>query len=328
MDTKERRPRQPEKTAPKAAPQRKPRSASRSGAAATPPPGRNERKPAREQPRKSAAPEVIYTPAKPLNRNRLLLRLATVVAVVLALVFGVSIFFKVKCINVSGADKYSTWSVKEASGIQEGDNLLSFGKAKAYGRIIENLPYVKSVHIGIELPDTVNIVIEEMDVVYALKDSNDSWWLMSSEGRLVERTDSAGAGACTQIKGVVLDAPQVGAQAKAWEKSVDPTDPTAVPETVRGADRLNTALDILQYMEDCEIIGEVASIDVSDLGNLELWYGQQYRVKLGDTTQLRYKIQCMDGAINGETQLKDYDSGVLDISFTVKKDQIVYDPMD
>ena len=36
--------------------------------------------------RKSATPvpDVVYTPAKPLNRNRVLLRLATVVAVVLA----------------------------------------------------------------------------------------------------------------------------------------------------------------------------------------------------------------------------------------------------
>lgn len=273
-------------------------------------------------------PDVVYTPAKPFNRNRLLLRLATVVAVVLALVFGISIFFKVENITVSGAEKYSAWTVKEASGIEIGDNLLTFGKAKAYGKIVAKLPYVERVHIGIKLPDTVNIEIKELDVVYSIRDSADSWWLMTSGGKLVEQVDSAKAGERTKILGVTLDSPVVGHQAVAQEQQPDPTEQTGQlqPGTVRGSDRLNAALSILQYLEDCGIIGQAASVDVADLGNLELWYGQQYQVKLGDTSQLNYKIRCMNEAINGENGLQDYDSGILDISFTIKKDQIVYEP--
>lgn len=283
----------------------------------------------RTQPERRPTPDVVYTPAKPFNRNRLLLRLATVAAVVLALVFGISIFFKVENITVSGAEKYSAWTVKEASGIEIGDNLLTFGKAKAYGRIMAKLPYVKKVHIGIKLPDTVNIEITEQDVVYAIKDSTDAWWLMTSGGKLVEQADSAKAGEHTQILGVALDSPVAGQQAVAWEWQPDPTGETgqAQPAAVRGSDRLSAALSILQYLEDCGIIGQAASVDVSELGDLELWYGQQYQVKLGDTSQLNYKIRCMNEAINGENGLKDYDSGVLDISFTIKKDQIVYEPL-
>ena len=75
------------------------------------------------------------------------------------------------------------------------------------------------------------------------------------------------------------------------------------------------------------MIGEAASVDVSDLGNLELEYGQRFLVKLGDTTQLLYKIKCMNAAINGkdtENSLKEYDSGVLDVSFTIKENQVIY----
>lgn len=271
-------------------------------------------------------PDVVYTPAKPFNRNRLLLRLATVVAVVLALVFGVSIFFKVENITVSGANKYSAWAVKEASGIEIGDNLLTFGKAKAYGKIMVNLPYVKSCHIGIKLPDTVNIEIEEQDVVYAVKDSSDAWWLMTSEGKIVDKADSASAGASTQILGVELESPVVGQKAVAYELPPDPTAEQTQPAVVRGSDRLSAALSILQYLEGCGVIGQAAAVDVSDLGDLELWYGQRYQVKLGDTSQLNYKIRCMNEAINGDNGLADYDSGILDISFTIKKDQIVYEP--
>ena len=281
-------------------------------------------------PKKEAAPkkrkstaDVVYTPAPQFSRNRLLLRLATVVAVVLALVFGVSIFFKVENVVVTGANKYSAYAVKEASGIKIGENLLSFGKTEAYGRIIANLPYVESVHIGIKLPDTVNIVIKELDVVYSVQDSADAWWRMTSDGRIIER--AVNAGDCTKVLGVKLESPMVGQTAVAYERPADPTGEATQPVTVRGSDKLSAALSILQYLEDCSIIGEAASVDVEDL---ELWYGKQYQVKLGDTSQLKYKIQCMNEAINGESGLQEYDSGVLDISFTLKKDQIVYDPLD
>jgi cell division septal protein FtsQ len=293
-------------------------------------------KTASSRPRKQAAPvqpapEVVYTPAKPFNRGRFILQLATVVAVVLALSFGISIFFKVEVITVAGAEKYDVWTVKEASGIEIGDNLLSFGEAKAAGKIKTALPYVKSVRIGIKLPDTVNIEIKELDVVYAIKDAVEQWWLITSGGRVVDKADSATAGDYTQIYGVKLASPVAGQQAVAQEEAPPETTDDALTPTlapvVRAGDRLKAALDILQYLEECSIIGEAASINVADLGNMELQYGQRFLVKLGDTTQLLYKIKLMNAAINGKDEnnsLKDYDSGVLDISFTIKENQVIY----
>ena len=49
--------------------------------------------------------------------------------------------------------------------------------------------------------------------------------------------------------------------------------------------------DVLQYMEDCGIIGEALYVDVAELGDIELKYGSRFTVKLGDTTQLFYKIK-------------------------------------
>lgn len=279
-------------------------------------------------------PEVVYTPAKAFNRNRLLLQLTTVVAVVLALSMGVSIFFKVETITVAGSEKYDPWTVKEASGIEIGDNLLSFGESKAAGKIKTALPYVDTVRIGIKLPDTVNIEIKEFDVLYALRDAGDQWWLMTSDGKVVDRVDSATAGDNTKILGVKLANPLIGQMAVAQEEVTGTpgsgTEATLPPVTVKGSDRLAAALTILQYLEECSIVGQVASVDVTDLGNLELWYGQRFQVKLGDTSQLLYKIKCMNAAINGDpdTRLKEYDSGVLDISFTIKTNQIIYQPFE
>lgn len=276
-------------------------------------------------------PRVVYTPPKPFSRSTLVLRLATVVAVVLALTFGLSIFFKVENITVSGAVKYDPWTVKEASGIEIGDNLLSFGETKACAKIKIALPYVDKVRIGIKLPDTVNIEIQEFDMLYSIRDAAGAWWLITSEGIVVDKVDSAAAGERTQIQGVRLGGALIGQPGQAQEDTPPPTtegtEPTSyVPQTT-AADRLRVALEIAGHLESCGILGDIASIDVEDLGNLEVWYGTRFLVKLGNADRLDYKIKCMDAAINGTdplNSLKEYDSGTLDISFTIKEDQLIY----
>ena len=280
-------------------------------------PARRSRTAVADQP----GPEVVYTPAKPFRRNRFLLRIATVVAVVLALILGISLFFKVEVVTVSGADKYTPYMVQEASGIQMGDKLLTLDKIRASGKIIAALPYVEHVRIGIELPGTVNIEIKEMDVVYSVKDSTGLWWLLNSSGRVIVSADSATAGSYTQLLGVTLQKPVSGQQAEAADVVVSLGDNSQTTQNLPGGPRLSAALSILQYLEDNSIIGSVASVDVTDLNDIQLWYGQQYQVKLGDTTQLGYKIQCMKSAI---AKLEDYQEGVLDISFTNYPDEIKF----
>lgn len=274
--------------------------------------------------KKTERPDVVYTPPKPFTRGRILLRLAIIVAVVAALMLGLSVFFKVENITVSGNEKYTAWDIASASGIQQGDNLFSFGEQKAVSNIHAELPYVDDVRIGIQLPDTVNIWVEELDVVYAIRDSYESWWLFTSDGKVVEQVTSAVAGEYTKVQGVALADPQPNGTVVAAEEPepTDRTEPdsteitleTTAPVVVRGSDRLSAALSILQYLEQYGMIGTVTSVDVSDLGSIELWYGQQFQVNLGDTTELSYKISCMKQTIDG---LKDYDTGSIDVSFTI-----------
>ena len=47
-------------------------------------------------PERQPSPDVVYTEPGLFSKSRLILRLATATAVVLALIFGISIFFKVK----------------------------------------------------------------------------------------------------------------------------------------------------------------------------------------------------------------------------------------
>ena len=287
---------------------------------------RTERKTKKASRNKQPTPAVIYTQPQAFNRNRLLVQLLTAFAVVAALVLGLSVFFKVKTIQVSGAEVYSEWTIREASGLKEGDNLLTFSHARSAALIKANLPYVDTVRFGIKLPDTVNIIVKEDDVVYAIKDQNSQWWLMNSEGRIVEMGDNARASDHTQIHGVVLDSPVIDERAVAMElASMDevPEGETVAVVTTSGAQRLTAALQILKALEENDIVGEAASVDVTRIEDIILWYGSRYQVNLGDSARLDYKIACMNDVI---LQMSDYQSGILDISFTIWPTQVGYTP--
>lgn len=277
-------------------------------------------------------PAVIYTEPAAFSRNRLVVQLVTVVAVVLALTVGLSVFFKVQHIYVSGAKVYSESAITEVCGISKGDNLLTFSHARAAALIQANRPYVREVRFGIKLPDTVNIIIEEDEVVYAVKDETGQWWLMNSSGRVVTQGTSSTVANKTQILGVNLDNPTPNEHAVAMESApavTDTTDPSGetvaeiTPVTTTGAQRLDAALEILKALEANDIVGSAASVDVSRIDDIVLWYGTRYQVNLGDSTRLEYKIACMNSVI---AQMSEYQSGVLDCSFTIWEKQVGYTP--
>ena len=302
------------------------------------------RRPVRKE-RKLRDADVVYTPPKPFKRGQFLLHLATVAAVVLAVVIGMSIFFKVETVRVSGCNKYTPWEVSEASGIEIGGNLMTVSRARISGNIISNLPYISKARVGIILPDTVNIEITELEVVYAVEDAAGSWWLMSSDGKLVEEINSVLAKDYTQVLGVRLEGSQVGQQAVAQEparetiplvdpegETGEPTEPEKMDETtptiavgITGAQRLSTVMAVLKELSNNSITGQIDSVDVTSLNAVELWYDERFQVNLGDTSRLEYKIGALKAAVS---QMESYESGHLDVSFTNWPDKVGYNPFE
>lgn len=270
--------------------------------------------------------DVVYTQPGLHDRRMMILYLASAVGIVLALVFSVSIFFKASTITVSGNEKYTTAEIIAASGVRPGESLLGVNRAKISSRIRENLPYVYSVRVGIKLPDTVKIEVVELEVVYAAEADDGSWWLLRSDGIVVEKTNSADAAQYTKITGVLLTAPQVEKKAEAAQPIPDETTPDGetVPVTVTGAEQLDVAISLMQYLEESGILGEIATIDVADLGDLEMWYGTRFHVLLGNATDLKNKVFAVKGAIDksGNTEQR-----ILDATFTTGPNQVISRPL-
>ena len=257
-------------------------------------------------------PQVHYVPAKPLDRRRLLVRLVATFAVVVALVMGVSIFFKVRSIQVTGNSLYSAERIIEASGIETGANLLSFGKDRAAWRIKDNLEYVNAVQIGIKFPDVVIIYVTEDLVTYSVKDEDGQWWLMNADGKILEQVTADKARESTQILGITACAPQANQPLQVTPQ----TQQVEAETSVTAQDKLSAVREILRYLEDNGITGEVTTVDVTQLYAIELWYGEQYQVLFGGPTQLNYKVQFMAQVVE---KLADYQTGVIDLTLEEEK---------
>ena len=283
-----------------------------------------------QEARKAKAPAVSYNQPTPFNPRRLAMQLGLVAAVVVAFLLGVSVFFKVEKVVVYGNRSYDAWTIREASGINEGENLMTFGAAAAGDRIMKELPYVEKVRIGVTLPNTVNVYVTEYDVSYSLEADDGSWWLMTSDGRIVEEIDVGRSAAHTIIQGVKLSSPVVGEQAVAAENGPETSTNEAgeeieVPVITTGKDRLEAAQTIMASLELCDVLGEVATIDVSQTGNMSLWYGVRFEVLLGGSKNMDKKIAWMADTID---QLEEYQTGTLDVTFTARPDQAVFTPFE
>ena len=281
-----------------------------------------------QEARKAKAPAVSYNQPKPFNPRRLAMQLGLTAAVVAAFLLGVSVFFKVEKVVVYGNDNYEAWTIREASGIREGENLMTFGASAACDRIMEELPYVEKVRIGVTLPDTVKIYVTEYDVAYSVEALDGSWWLMTADGRVVEQVDLGRASAYASLEGVKLEAPVAGQQAVAAEAEPETATNAAgedvtVPVITTGAKRIEAAMAVMSSLEKCDVLGEVSTIDVTNPGDISLWYGIRFQVFLGGTKNMDKKIAWMADTI---AQLEDYQAGTIDLTFSARPDQAVFTP--
>lgn len=269
---------------------------------------------------------LTYTEPKPFNRKKFLLQLLIVAAVVIALMFILSIFFKMGSVEqnvlVAGNDRYTTAQVIEAAGVREGDSMLFLNRAKIRARILQKLPYVRSVRVGIKLPNTVNIEITESEILYSIEALDGNWWYINHEGKVLEQTNWVDAKDHTVCTGVRIQIPEVGQQAVALEPepSVDPEGNTIQP-ALTGEQALSTLLDIMQLLERFGVLGEVTGIHLDDPTAINLWYGERFRIDIGDHLNLEKKLGY---AVSAMEKLEENRTGVIDVSFTVNTQQPVF----
>ena len=215
------------------------------------------------------------------------------VSVVLLLIL---VFFRVDKIEVSGNVHYTPEEVADASGITLGDVLMGVNKTRAASRILVKLPYIQQVEVAKVLPGTVRFNIVECEAVAAAESEFGVCWLFNRDGKLLEALENEEETAYPLIQGTVLVLPNAG-------------DPVVYEDTERGAQ----ATEILNEILNAGLQEQIGLIDVTDESQIILSYDDRIEVRIGDITDVGYKLQYMILAME---KLGTDARGMLDLSFS------------
>lgn len=213
----------------------------------------------------------------------------------LAIIIGLSAFFRISDINVSGHGIYSAEDIIIASGIEIGDNLFFVDDSKAAINIHDELTYVDEVKITRKLPNTISIEITESYPLASIG-LDGEYWIIDKNGKLLEKTDASGIQNTISVKGIIPVEPVPGRK-------------VAVAET--SGTQLKYLTNILDAIMSAGIQNKITWIDVSNIANISFDYDGRFTVKLGSGENIEYKFQLL---FKVEAQLDDSDRGTIDLS--------------
>lgn len=222
-----------------------------------------------------------------------------------ALVFGLSVFFRVSTIEVEGNSLYTSEEIIEASGIEQGDNLFFINRFSAISRIFSKLPYVEKAVINRSLPNRLVIVVTESQAI-ACVSAEDGPWAIDRGCKLLSKVSGDELRGLIRIEGLTPIAPEAG-QIIAPGEAESP--------------KVNYLSAILTQIDALGLRDRITYIDISGIANPYFDYLGRFTVKLGSFENTEYKFQCLLSAVEA---LSDGDRGTLDLSID-KRAHLTYD---
>lgn len=217
-----------------------------------------------------------------------------------ALIAACIVFFRVNTVEVAGNVRYTAEEIIEASGIQQGDNLIILPSIRVSAQIQTKLPYVERVAIQRVYPDGVIVKVTER-VAAASVDSAEGRWLISSQGKLLEKDD--GTIQTIQITGLTA----VGAYAGGTLQAAEEEQLT-----------VGYVKELLTVLERQGILLQCTSLDCTAATSITLEYGI-YRLRLPRGGDYDYYVQLAQAVLTKgleEGKILEGQGGLLDLTVT------------
>ena len=221
------------------------------------------------------------------------LRLLCLAVVIAAFLGALTMFFRIDMIVVEGNERYTEEQIIEAAGVQKEQNLVLLNKYKVKQAIFDALPYVETVSINRKYPDALILTVTECAASAALTE-NDGTWLMSDEGKLLERTAQIPEG-CARVTGCALVAPEVGAQAMFAEED---------------SYKFERLLALLRTAEDKQLMSMIGEVDLSDGTAITFTYLGRFTVKMPWDADIAYKLENVRTVVG---ELEDNQTGIINL---------------
>ena len=228
-------------------------------------------------------------------------RFFAIVAVLAAVIAACVVFFRINTVTVEGHSRYGAEEIIEASGIVSGDNLIAISKSKIASAIRMKLPYVESVSIRRKLPDEVELIVRER-VAVASVDSGSGRWLISSQGKILEK---AGDQPVVTVNGLQALEPYAGGNLQVSEQD---------------AGTLDHVLSLLEALETQGMLSASRNLDCSHATYLALSW-DIYTIKFPRGGDYSYLLRFVRSALASEDMPKN-EPGTIDL--TVKEGELYF----
>ena len=212
-----------------------------------------------------------------------------------AMIFGMSVFFRVSTIEVTGINRYTEQDVIEASGLEEGDNLFFINRSSATSRIFAKLPYIEKAAINRKLPAKLVIEVSESKAIAYLTDSSGGIWIIDRGCKLLEQSNTAGISGLIRVDGISLVEPISGEQIAAED----------------GLPKVAYLSQILWQIQGRRMELDISRIDISNVGSPSFDYQGRFTIRLGPDEIVEDKFDRMVNVVN---RLAPGDTGTIDLS--------------
>lgn len=248
-------------------------------------------------------------PSRRRGRFGGLYKVMSVLLIAAAVITACVVFFRVNAIQVEGNVRYTPEEIIDASGIQLGDNLIALSRGRISAGIRAQLPYVEGVAIHRSYPDKLVIRVTER-VAAASVDSAEGRWLISSQGKLLEKDN--GSVGTVQVTGLTAVGPYAGGmlQVAAEEQAT-----------------LGYVKELLAAVETHGMLGECSRLECSSATSITLHYGI-YRIKLHRGGDYDYYVRLALKALEmglSSGKMQEGQSGLLDLTVTENRARFIPD---
>jgi len=221
-------------------------------------------------------------------------KIALVVTVLLALVIGVvlslTVFFKVKSIDVYGETRYSSKEIIKAGKIELESNLIRLNSSLISKRIETALPYIEDVKVKKSLPTTVDLVVEAAQIA-GYVEHNSHFYLLSTKGKVLEILSDKPENTATLL-GVSVNDKKVCQYVENEQGSMDYVN------------KIYTALG--QVMSK-----NITEVNVTDRVGLTFVYNDRITVRLGSENDLSEKLKFVIKILSDPEKISQDDMGII-----------------
>lgn len=248
---------------------------------------------------------------KTVQRNRKILSgcIIFIAAAAIIALLSVTVFFKVSEVKVVKAGThYTAEEIIDAAGVDVGDSILLTKWNDVAKKVTEKLPYVLSVQIKKSIDGRVSLTVND-DKADKLVEFSDGYAVTDAELKVLEiLKEKPESSQLTLVKMNLQGEAKLGVK-------IEFKDGDAAGELFK---EIESAIKEVG-------LGRITGIDITDTNNIYLEYQNRYRLFLGDSGDIVYKLKEAKKIIAKEDESNPNQIGEINLSILKK---VFVEPLD